>query len=148
MQIHIRCFRWGGVSTQSDSPACHHSPRLFFSNERLKKTAAIPEAMTSEPLAKAIAYVNKRWNAACVFLKDGRVSIDNGADERAIRPTKPGAKNWLFASSEMGAHTLATFYTLIGSAMMHQIHPYDYLLDLCKRIDQPGLKAVDLVPGR
>jgi hypothetical protein len=112
----------------------------------LKTTAATPEAITSPLLSKAISYVCTRWDAACLFLKDGSVPIDNGPDERALRPAKLGAKNWLFASSELGAQTLAIFYTLTGSAMMHGIHPYYYLLDLCKRIDQPGLKATDLVP--
>jgi transposase len=52
----------------------------------------------------------------------------------------------LFAGSELGAETIATFYTLIASALMHNLNPYCYLLDLCKRIDDPKLKAADLVP--
>ena len=102
--------------------------------------------ISSPLLAQAIAYVYKRWDAACLFLKDPLVPIDNGADERALRPFKLGAKNWLFSSSELGAEMLAVFYTLIGSAMMHGIHPYYYRLDLCQRLEQPGLKATDLVP--
>lgn len=114
----------------------------------LKATAATPEAITSPLLSEAISYVYTRWDAACLFLQDGRIPIDNGAAERTIRPTKLGAKNWMFASSEVGAETLATFYSLILTSMMQGVHPYYYLMDLCKRIDQPGLKASDLVPHR
>jgi transposase len=115
----------------------------------LKRTAAEPEAITSAPLSKAISYVLKRWDAACLFVKDGSVPIDNGAAERGIRPVKLGAKNWLFATSELGADALAVFYTLIGSCVMLGIHPYYYLLDLItKRLHQPGLTARDLTPRR
>ena len=72
--------------------------------------------------------------------------MDNGADERAVRPLKVGFKNYLFCASEVGAEAAAIFYTLIHSAKMHGIHPYYYLLDPCKRIDQPGISASDLAP--
>ena len=69
------------------------------------------------------------------FVYDGAIPIDNGAVERAIRPVKLGAKNWLFAASEVGAEVVGVFYTLINSALMNGIHPYYYLMDLTKRID-------------
>lgn len=106
-----------------------------------------PEVITDEALSKAVSYVFPRWEAACLFVSDGAIPIDNGKDERAIRPTKLGLKNWLHCASEEGAETAAVFYTLIGSALMHGIHPYYYLLDLTKRITDPKLTAEDLTPA-
>lgn len=113
----------------------------------LVKASCRPEVITDERLSQAVSYVLPRWEAACLFVSDGAIPIDNGADERAIRPTKLGLKNWLHCASEEGAETAAVFYTLIGSALMHGIHPYYYLLDLTKRLDDPGLKAIDLTPA-
>lgn len=114
----------------------------------LNAKSASPEVITDELLSKAVNYVLKRWEAAILFASDGTIPIDNGPDERAIRPTKLGLKNWLHCASEEGAEIAAVFYTLIGSALMHGIHPYYYLLDLTKRIDDPTLKAQDLTPAK
>lgn len=107
-----------------------------------------PAVITDERMSKAVSYVLKRWEAACLFVYDGAIPIDNGAAERAIRPGKLGIKNWLHCTSEAGAETVAILYSLIGSALMHGIHPYYYLLDLCKRLDDSSLSADDLVPHR
>lgn len=126
----------------------HSEPILIEFKEWLKTTAATPEALTSDPLAAATAYALKRWDAATLFVRDGNLPPDNGEAERRIRPIKVGIKNYLFCASEAGAEAAATIYTLISSALMHGIHPYYYLLDLTKRIDQPGLTARDLIPHR
>jgi transposase len=112
----------------------------------LRKTSATPEAITDELLSKAINYVLSRWEAAILYISGGSLPIDNGADEREVRPLKLGFKNYLFCASEVGARAAAIFYTLLHSAKMHRIHPYYYLLDLCKRITEPNLTAADLVP--
>ena len=106
-----------------------------------------PTVLTDEAMSKAVSYVLKRWEAASLFVQDGAIPIDNGAVERAIRPEQLGAKNWLHCASEVGAETIAIFYTLIGSALMNGIHPYYYLLDLTKRLDDREIKAKDLVPS-
>lgn len=112
----------------------------------LRKTSATPEAITDELLSKAINYVLSRWEAAVLYISEGALPMDNGADEREIRPLKLGFKNYLFCASEVGAKAAAIFYTLIHSAKLHGIHPYYYLLDLCKRINQAGLSTADLLP--
>jgi hypothetical protein len=121
-------------------------PVLEAFHQWLVTQSASPAVLTDKELSTAVWYVLNRWEAACLFVRDGAVPIDNGAIERAQRPSKLGARNWLHCSSEIGAETVAIFYTLIGSALMHGIHPYYYLLDLTKRLDTPGLTADDLTP--
>lgn len=113
----------------------------------LTKQSTSPVVITDKAMSKAVSFVLKRWEAACLFVYDGAVPIDNGPAERAIRPEQLGAKNWLHCSSELGAETIAIFYTLIASALMNGIHPYYYLLDLTKRLDDKNLKADDLIPS-
>jgi transposase len=126
----------------------HSRPVLDEFKQWLNEKSASPEVITDKYLSTACSYVLKRWEAACLFIYDGNVPLDNGAAERALKPVKIGSKNWLHCASEVGAEVTATFYTLIASALMHGIHPYYYLLDLTKRINQPGLKAADLTPRR
>jgi transposase len=123
-------------------------PVLNEFRQWLNEKSASPEVITDQELSKACSYVLKRWEAACLFIYDGNVPIDNGAAERALKPIKIGSKNWLHCASELGAEVTGTFYTLIASALMHGIHPYYYLLDLTSRISQRGLKAEDLTPRR
>jgi transposase len=126
----------------------HSKPILDEFHQWLLGQSVSPAVITDERMSKAVSYVLKRWEAACLFVYDGATPIDNGAVERAIRPSKLGIKNWLHCTSEAGAETVAIFYSLIGSALMHGIHPYYYLLDLCKRLDDSSLTAEDLVPHR
>ena len=72
--------------------------------------------------------------------------MHNNDNERESKNFKLGAKNWLFVSSPEGANALSIYYSLLRSAQIHGIHPFYYLLDLCKRIEQQGLKAADLTP--
>lgn len=124
----------------------HSLPILVKFKDWLKTTAATPEALTSDKLSQAISYLYTRWDAAVLYVFNGNLPPDNGADEREVKPLKLGLKNYLFCASEVGAEAAATFYTLIASAKMHGIHPYYYLMDLLKRIDQPQLTAHDLIP--
>ena len=138
---------------------CEHVERLVYRQngsvpvlEEMHKwlisTSNSAEYVTSPLLKKAVGYVLSRWDAACLFTKDGALPLDNGMIERAIRTIKIGAKNWLHCASEGGAEALANYYSLIGSCLMHGIHPYYYLLDLTTRIEERGVKAGDLTPAR
>ncbi len=49
-----------------------------------------------------------------MFLRHGRVQIDNNLIENAIRPSAIGKKNWLFMGDPATGDRAATFYTLIG----------------------------------
>lgn len=126
----------------------HTQPVLNEFRQWLRVTAATPEALTSDKLSQAIAYLYTRWDAAVLFVMNGSIPPDNGADERQVRPLKLGFKNYLFCASEVGAECAAVFYTLIASAKMHGIHPYYYLMDILRRIDQKGITAQDLIPHK
>jgi transposase len=94
-------------------------------------------------LAQAFRYALGRWPAFCLFLEDGRVSIDNNAAERALRPIGIGRKNWLFAGADTGAETLARAMTIIETAKLNGLDPQAYLADVLDRINDHKINRLD-----
>ena len=76
---------------------------------------------------KAINYAMNNKIALMRFLDDGRIEIDNNAAERAMRAIALGRKNWLFAGSDQGGNTAANIYSLIETAKLNNINPWQYL---------------------
>lgn len=74
-----------------------------------------------------------------VYLRDGRVEIDNNLVENAIRPTKLGAKNWMFVGREEAGEKTAILYTIVENCRRLGIAPADYLADVLGRL--PSMKA-------
>jgi hypothetical protein len=98
-------------------------------------------------LAEAIRYALNHWDALCAYAEDGRAEIDNNAAERALRTVAIGRKNYLFAGSDSGGHSAATFYSLIGSATLNGINPEAYLLYVLERIaEYPVNRVTELLP--
>jgi transposase len=99
------------------------------------------------PVAQAIDYVLKRWDAFARFLEDGRVCLTNNAAERALRGLALGRKAWLFAGSERGADRAAVMYTLIGTAKLNNLDPQAWLADVLARIaETPQSRLAELLP--
>ncbi len=96
----------------------------------LLKTRYLPQSN----LGKAIIYAMGQWTDLQVYLHSGVIEIDNNLVENAIRPTKLGAKNWLFFGSEGAGKTSAIIFTLVESAKRHGLEPYTYLLELLNRL--------------
>lgn len=99
-------------------------------------------------LGKAIGYADGQWNALIRFAQDGRVSIDNGAVERAIRPVALGRKNYLFAGSEAGARNAAVIYSLMGSCELSGAPVDVYFRDVMEKISHgwPMRRLSELLP--
>lgn len=87
-------------------------------------------------VAEAMKYTRNQRRALLMFLRDGRVPIDNNVCERAIRPVAIGRKNWLFAGSVSGARAAAVLYTLVESAKATGVDPRAYLEAVLSRANQ------------
>ncbi|MFN3824693.1 MAG: IS66 family transposase [Pseudorhodobacter sp.] len=94
-------------------------------------------------LAKAFRYGLSRRDAFSLFLRDGRVAIDNNPAERALRPIGIGRKNWLFAGADTGAETLARAMTVIKTAKLNGLDPQAYLADILARIHDHKINRLD-----
>jgi hypothetical protein len=83
---------------------------------------------------KAATYLLNQEKALRLFLKDGRVEIDNTNVERAQRAQAVGRKNWLFCGSEEAGEKLAVLQSLTVSCQELGIDPYHYLADVLERL--------------
>jgi hypothetical protein len=100
-------------------------------------------------IAKAIDYSLNRWRALTRYLDDPALPIDNNHDERQIRTWATGRKNWLFAGSLRAGQRAAAITSLIQSAKLNGIDPYEYLKDVLTRLPtQPAHQLVELLPHR
>jgi transposase len=101
-------------------------------------------------LGKAVIYLRNQWSSLTRFLEDGRLPLDNGEVERAIRPVAIGRKNYLFAGSRRGARNAAGIYSLIASCALNDIPPDLYLRDVLDKIVNhwPASKLDELLPDR
>jgi transposase len=144
---HIRDHRLSGEAKR-DYRLRHAKAVVdaFFAwaDEQIQHAALLP----SNPLTKALHYALERRESLSVYLGDPEVPIDTNHLERALRPIPMGRKNWLFCWSEVGAEAVATVQSLIVTCRLHDIDPYDYLLDVLRRIDRHPASEVHLLTPR
>jgi transposase len=85
-------------------------------------------------MGAAIDYALGQWPTLEIYLRDGRVEIDNNLVENAIRPTALGKKNWLFVGDAEAGERAAIIYTVIETCRRRGIDPYSYLKDVLTRL--------------
>jgi transposase len=90
--------------------------------------------LPQSPLAKAFSYMLNHWEGFIHFLGDGRIEIDNNLTEQEIKPLVIARKNFMFAYSVAGARALCTHFSLLRSALLHQLNPYSYFQVIFQRI--------------
>jgi transposase len=101
-------------------------------------------------IGQAITYMRNQWISLTRFLEDGRLPLDNGEVERAIRPVAIGRKNYLFAGSRRGARNAAAIYSLMATCALNDIQPDKYLADVLDKLihDWPAKRIDNLLPDR
>jgi transposase len=129
----------------------HAAPILHALLETLK--AARGRHLPRSPVALAIGYVLDREAVFTRYLDSGHLEIDNNACERSLRAVAVGRKNWQFAGSRFGGEAAAAWFSLIGSAKLHEIEPWAYLTDVTTRLAHLGDSPSDedltpLLPDR
>ena len=103
--------------------------------------------LPSNPLTKALGYARERRHGLEVYLNDPDVPIDTNHLERALRVIPMGRKNWLFSWTELGAKHVGIMQSLLVTCRLHQIDPYDYLVDVLQRVGQhPASRVQELTP--
>lgn len=83
--------------------------------------AQVPEQSL---IGRALNYFIEQHESLRGYLQDGRLEIDNGFAERAIRKFAIGRNNWMFSDTPEGAHASALFYSFIVTAKLNGVNPY------------------------
>lgn len=121
--------------------------RLAFHQERSGPIMAGPEAWLRdqieggkvEPnsgLGQAITYMRKHWTELTLFLREPRAPLDNNLCEATLKRAIMHRKNSLFYRSITGARTGDTFMSLIHSAELNGVEPFEYLIELLKHPEE------------
>jgi hypothetical protein len=86
-------------------------------------------------LGEAITYMRKHWNALTLFLRVPGAPLDNNACERALKKAILHRKNALFYKTRNGARVGDLFMSLIYTAELCAVNPFDYLVALQQHAD-------------
>jgi transposase len=99
-------------------------------------------------IGEAVTYATNQWPALGIYLTDGRLTIDNGPAEQAIRPLAVGRRNWLHLGRDGGLRPTAVLLSVAASAKRHGVHPWVYLKHLLTELParRPGADLADLLP--
>jgi transposase len=90
-------------------------------------------------LGGAVNYMRKHWLKLTLFLREPGAPLDNNLCERALKKAILHRKNSLFYKTENGAAVGDLFMSLIHTAELGQVDPFDYLVELQRHATQ--LKA-------
>jgi len=93
-----------------------------------------PLTLPKSYIGKAIKYCLNHWDGLTMFLRDGRLEVDNNLTEQQIKAFVMGRKNWLFSDTVAGADSLAIHYGLMLTAKQHNLDPFKYYCAIIKRL--------------
>ena len=107
------------------------------SQKSTTKTIYDTNILTKESATgKAITYALNQEEFLRVFLKDGRLPIDNNEAERKIRGFTIGRKNWVMIDTKSGAEASAAIYSIVETAKANNLKIYDYLTYLLTELSK------------
>jgi len=101
-------------------------------NEQLDHKQVEPNSS----LGTALSYMLKRWSQLTLFLRKPGAPLDNNICERALKKAILHRKNALFYKTENGARVGDIFMSLIYTAELSEVNPFDYLTQLLKHPEE------------
>jgi transposase len=144
---------WDEAGWTEPAQRVHLRQRDFALPLGLLRKVAQRLAARSRPrslLGSACHYLLGQWPALTAHLRFGQTRLDTNVVENSIRPTKLGAKNWLFIGHPDAGDRSAIIYSLVVSCRRHGIDPLAYLRDVLTRLptmtNRDDLRA--LTPAR
>ena len=112
----------------------------LWANEQT--THALPKFKFGE----ALGYLRNQWEPLTNYVQDGRLPIDNNATERDLRALTIGRKNWLFIGSPEAGPRAAILYTVVASAVRHDLDVWAYLRNTLERLATGDTDPTSLLP--
>jgi len=88
------------------------------------------KAEPNSGLGQAITYMRKHWTPLTLFLREPGAPLDNNLCEATLKRAIMHRKNSLFYRSATGARAGDTFMSLIHTAELTGMEPFEYLIEL------------------
>jgi hypothetical protein len=99
---------------------------LWWLYEQIEQRKVEPNST----LGGAVNYMRRHWTKLTVFLSEPGAPLDNNICERALKKAILHRKNSLFYKTENGAAVGDLFMSLIHTAELGKVDPFDYLVQL------------------
>lgn len=111
--------------------------------DNAKSAVALPKSL----LGKALHYLLNQREPLRRTLEHADAPLSTNAVERAIRPLKLGAKNWLFIGHPDAGSRLANLFTVVENCRQLGHDPEAYLIDLLTHLaDHPAARINEWLP--
>jgi hypothetical protein len=127
--------RWdeAGVTAERAALREKHFARPLYWLKKIA-TGLRTKHLHQSKLGKACGYLLAHWDPLVAHCRHSRTRLDNNLVENAIRPSKLGAKNWLFVGHPDAGPRLAIIYSLLITCQRHGKDPLAYLRDVLARL--------------
>ena len=90
-------------------------------------------------LEEAVTYAQEQKPFLSAFLEHGEAELSNACAHNAILPfTAERKKTWVVQSTPRGADASTIIYTLVETAKVNGVDPYDYLLQVLSLLPYQG----------
>jgi hypothetical protein len=122
------------------------SPLMTDLETWMKSQLAEHKVEPNSGLGEAIGYMLKHWSELTLFLREPGAPLDNNLCERALKKAILHRKNALFYKTLNGAHVGDVFMSLIHSAELNGIKPFEYLVALLRHHEQVEEAPTDWMP--
>lgn len=97
-------------------------------------------------LGKAYKYMLKRWDKLTLFLRKAGAPIDNNVCERVLKMAIRHRRNSLFYRSERGAEIGDMLMSLIHTAELRGVNPFEYLTAVLRNEKAVAASPADWMP--
>jgi hypothetical protein len=111
---------------------------------KMQFTERITEPNSS--LGAAILYMQKRWAELTLFLRMPGAPLDSNVVERALKKAIIHRKNAMFYKTLNGARVGDVFMSLIYTAELNDVPPFEYLVALLEHRNQLRANPKDWMP--
>lgn len=107
-------------------------PRIAQLEQWMRKQFDEHKVEPNSGLGRAIGYMQKHWSELTLFLREVGAPLDNNLCERVLKKAILHRKNSLFYRTVNGARVGDVFMSLIHTAELNRVEPFDYLVELLR----------------
>ncbi len=110
------------------------------------ETRPLQEVLPKSDFSEALRYIRNHWKELNVYVRDGRIPIDNNSAEQLMKQVAMGRKAWLFVCSVAGGEQSAMMMTLVSSARRHDLDVGVYVKDVLDQLLAGSTDYESLLP--
>jgi hypothetical protein len=121
-------------------------PRMQALSDWMAKQFEDHRVEPNSGLGQAVTYMQNHWEKLTLFLRVPGAPLSNNLCERALKKAILHRKNALFYRTLNGAKVGDLYMSLIHTAELHQVPPFDYLVALLRHAPAVALDPAAWMP--